>query len=75
MHAVAKGKGPSFLWPRSIPLCKCTTAVLPSLLLMDTCAAFQILAVVHNAAPTIQVQGAHILSNWFFWILGVYSQK
>ena len=36
IHTVTKGKIFSFLWPRSIPLCKCPMVVSSSHLWMDT---------------------------------------
>ena len=39
IHAVTKVKFPSFLWPSSIPWCKCPIVVLSTHLLMDPRAA------------------------------------
>ena len=39
IHAVTKVKFPSFLWPSSIPWCKCPIVVLSTHLLMDPWAA------------------------------------
>ena len=40
IHAFAKGNIFFFSWPRSIPLCKCTTPVLSMYLLVGTWAIF-----------------------------------
>ena len=60
IHAVTKGKT-FFLWPSSIPLCKCPIVVLSTHLLVDAWAASISWAIVNNTAVNIGV-------FMFFWI-------
>ena len=73
MHTVAKGKISFYLWLSSVPLCKCTTALLYINLLMENMGCFQILAIVAIAKQcSNEHKGAYILfKNFLIEFIGV----